>query len=662
MLSTSTTSSGRRPSSGNASSTNLTRTRSASYSQLSSSSNIITSSSSPITQCGVISVGDNKNAKNCIHVNVVFPKPFSKQPIVHGQTMVDPHGFSSSSSSSTLIKEVSNTFSVTILSTTTTGFCCIIKRVCKLQQKGWNNNVKLQWFATLPSFCSGRTVVGIPSSPIHNNSNNNNLYSNQSIGSISESIMVSTTSTGLPTGLSTSVGVGGTMSSNANNSSLVYLMSVTINLPPIPPSWNINNSNNIMVQNNNRYSIQSPNLYKSAFSGSDNQQQAYSNFEISAPESPTVSTSLMYSMNSSTTNLISQQPPIVIVTPHASDGNLEESFVASVREIYPNRFVAVVRKVSNDNSKTWSQPVKLNWTVFYNSNQIPSPFGKDCIIKAGVLPIGQNVTTDDVVDREIRFISSNDESYMPRVVICTPRCDPQIPNNDIHLMSLKTISPYGFSINVRNIDNRTWHQNLYISYFAIYKKKIKNEKNNNNIKIINNNSKKSKNNNLVVYNTQLFIKNCTSGFVLEAKPHENSVIVNSEKTFLLSQDQRFIFRESGFIELSSNSNYVLEVLSLDEDAPIVISEKRDENNATQKWLVFQPVCPISSDSVCIANVGNLNLVLDCDILAQGGQPFVSKLNMTLNNNEKKDESIDASLKIRDKSKTQQWKFTTVTEE
>ena len=402
------------------------------------------------------------------------------------------------------------------------------------------------------------------------------------------------------------------------------------------------------------------------------------NSKVTVTESPTVSTNLMYSNNAPT--LIPSHPPIVVVTPHASDGNSDDTFIATVREVYPNRFVAVVRRVTFDSvSKPWTQPIKLNWTVFYNSPQIPNPFGKDCIIKAGILPVGQNITSDDYADREIRFMQNDipnipgSDFIMPRMVICTPRCDPQLPSKDIHSLTIKTISPYGFSVNIRHADSRTWHQNLYICYLAFYKiKRPKNKKNETESPPQPTLSKKSKPGSSVVpYNTQLFIKNCTNGFVLEANLNDNSVVITSEKSFFLSQSQRFIFRESGFIELSQNCDYVLECITLEEGSDIVVSEKRDNDNSTQKWLVFQPVNPLSTDSVCIANVGNLNLVLDCEN-GRGSSPYLSNLNMSVGSSSQisatdqsptlsGENSHDQTLTMKDKSKTQQWKFTMVQE-
>ncbi|KAF0972493.1 hypothetical protein FDP41_009396 [Naegleria fowleri] len=607
-------------------------------------------STAVITQSGVASIGDNKNGKSCAYVNVIFPRPFAKQPIVHGQVLIDQ--LTITSSSQAVVKEVSNTYAVTILSTTTTGFCCVVRRVSKkMNLKPWVSNIKLQWFATLPSFCSGRTVVGIPTTG-HSQGNS------PQIGSQSDTIMVATTA---PTG-------GSSMTPQNNPNNMVYLMSVTINLPPIPTNWN-----STANASSTSHGTRSHSVYVSSGDLHSYDQQMQQQTNVSVPESPTVSTNLMYSH---TPTLIPSHPPVVIVTPHASDGNSDDTFVASVREIYPNRFVAVIRRVGFENmAKPWSQSVKLNWTVFYNSPQIPNPFGKDCIIKAGVLPVGQNISSDDYVDREIRFMQQDIPSIpgndfgMPRMVICTPRCDPQMPSNDIHALSIKTISPYGFSVNLRHIDSKTWHQNLYICYMAFYKIKRRSKKNEPATPPPT--TKKTKNTgsqNLVPYNSQVYIRNCTNGFVVQANLNDHSVMITSEKAFLLSQDQRFIFRESGFIELATNCDYVLECVSLEDGADIVVSEKRETDNATQKWLVFQPVNPLTSDSVCIANVGNLNLVLDCENV-RSSSPFLSTLNMTVsgsNNNlsafnDSAENSHDQTLQIKDKSKTQQWKFTTVQE-
>ena len=614
-------------------------------------------SSNVVTQAGIAAIGDNKNGKSCVYVNVVFPKPFTKQPIVHGQVLIDQHTLTSSSQA--VVKEVSNTYAITILSTTTTGFCCVVRRVSKkMTFKPWVSNIKLQWFATMPSFCSGRTVVGVPSNPVHSNTN----MMTSSVGSSSDTIMISS--------VNTLGGAGSAMGSAAinNPNNMVYLMSVTINLPPIPTSWNHS------YNSSSKHQTLSSGILRGSSGESYTTESSFNSGDNTVAESPTVSTSMMYS-NAPT--LIPTHPPVIVVTPHASDGNSDETFVASVREIYPNRFVAVIRRVGYENSsKPWTQPIKLNWSVFYNSPQIPNPYGKDCIIKAGVLPVGQNIANDDYTDREIRFMQSDipnipgNNFVMPRLVICTPRCDPQLPNNDIHSVSLKTISPYGFSINMRHIDSKTWHQNLYICYLAFYKLKRKpvNKKPEENQP--QKSEKKTKTtNNLVPYNSQVFIKNCTNGFVLEASLNDHSVVVTSEKSFLLSQDQRFIFRETGFIELATNCDYVLECITLEDESEIVVSEKRDTDNSTQKWLVFQPVNPITTESVCIANVGNLNLVLDCEN-DRGSTPYVSSLNMAITSGSSSSDlttplsgetTHHETLTTKDKSKTQQWKFTMVQE-
>jgi hypothetical protein len=317
-----------------------------------------------------------------------------------------------------------------------------------------------------------------------------------------------------------------------------------------------------------------------------------------------------------------QPPANILLSLHTGDPAADDTFVATVREIYPSRFVAIIRKIHfEEPTRTWTHPLKLNWTAIF-----PLVQGNE-FVKCRTVAIGDNSHDEDCVKRDVIFMHKPPKSFtldtkdapVPTSVIVTVRSDPTRPSNDTFCFCVQDITSVGFRILIRSISPvswmKGWSQNLYISYLAHYGDECRVKKK----KKLMLSPSIAENYSLKSPNTQvgeaIYIVNNANGFVLDIPEFKKWTKVQlwTQKLFLVSQNQRFIFTDEGFIELSSERGFVLECKGSSAGQEIVINNKQ-RDNLLQKWIVYKPstVHTDNQSDIYIASAANLSLVLDCD--------------------------------------------------
>jgi hypothetical protein len=318
-------------------------------------------------------------------------------------------------------------------------------------------------------------------------------------------------------------------------------------------------------------------------------------------------------------------PPNIILTMQLGDSNGDDTFIATVREIYPNRFVAVIRKVHYDEpTRTWSHALKLNWTAIYPNNT-----GNE-FLKCKTIALGDNLHDEDCIKRDVLFMHKPPKSLrkdnnhpIPTSVIVSARSDPTRPSNETFCFTVQDVTGIGFRLLIRCVSpiswSRGWSQNLYVTYLAHYGNETKTKKKK---KLVLSPSSESFNNQheknlntLVPIGEQVHIVNSTNSLVLDIPEFKRLTKVHlwTQKLFIVSQNQRFIFTEDGYLELASERGFVLECKGTNPGQEIFINNKQKDNRL-QKWIVYKPATTNSdyTNEVCIASAANLNLVLDCD--------------------------------------------------
>lgn len=87
-------------------------------------------------QSGNAPVG--KSATSLMTVSVKFAQAFASAPVVVASTLQDPN----------YMKGINDTFAVSVVSVTTSGFTAHIMRVDTTDPKGWDQNLQLGYIAT----------------------------------------------------------------------------------------------------------------------------------------------------------------------------------------------------------------------------------------------------------------------------------------------------------------------------------------------------------------------------------------------------------------------------------------------------------------------------------------------------------------------------------
>ena len=320
------------------------------------------------------------------------------------------------------------------------------------------------------------------------------------------------------------------------------------------------------------------------------------------------------------------QVPNILLTLHNGDNSSDDTFIATVREIYPNRFVAIVRKLHFDEpTRTWTHPLKLNWSAIYPTNT-----GSE-ILKCKIIPIGSNTQDEDYIRRDVLFMhkipknlrKDNEPAPIPSGVIVTARSDPTRPSNETFCFTIQDITSIGFKLLVRSVAptswSKGWSQNLYVTYLAHYGNEVKTRKKKKLVLSPSTESlistSKQNLNNLVPINEQVHIMSTSNGLVLDVPEFKRLTRIHmwTQKLFIVSQNQRFIFTEDGYLEVASERGFVLECRGNSSGQEIMINNKQKEN-LLQKWVVYKPSTTNSTNTleVCIASAANLNLVIECD--------------------------------------------------
>ncbi|KAL0478974.1 hypothetical protein AKO1_007839 [Acrasis kona] len=336
--------------------------------------------------------------------------------------------------------------------------------------------------------------------------------------------------------------------------------------------------------------------------------------------------------------------PNIIVTTHAGDSSADDTFICSIREIYPDRFVAIIRKASDDSTKTWTQCIKLNWTAVYPN---VTHLNND-LFKCKIVPVGDNSVDADCAPRNISFVHRKplnidgtvNETAVPSCVIVMARHDPTRPCNETFCFTVQHVTSNGFRLLIRNFNHvtwtRGWGQNLYLTYLVHYKRQEQKKK-----RLIL--SPSTDNLSAFAYPApvvptmeQVHITNCANGLVLDIPEYKKNVKVQlwSQKIFITSHNQRFILTDDGFLECATDRAFVLECKDA-SDGQEVIMNLKDKGNILQRWVVFRPPVAsptlnvptamvrspsltgiagngVSSPEVYISCSANLKLVLDCD--------------------------------------------------
>jgi hypothetical protein len=315
--------------------------------------------------------------------------------------------------------------------------------------------------------------------------------------------------------------------------------------------------------------------------------------------------------------------PNVILTMHAGDSSFDDTFIATVREIYPTRFVAIVRKIHYDEpTRTWSHPLKLNWTAVFPNNS-----GSE-FLKCKTIPVGDNSHDEDCIKRDIIFMhkppkmlqSNSSELPIPTSVTVSARSDPTRPSNETFCFTVQEVTGVGFRLLIRSVSpvswSRGWSQNLYVTYLAHYGDECRTKKKR---KLVLSPSTENLAQSVKSPSTSVgeavFIMNSANGLVLDITEFKKFTKVQlwTQKLFLVSQNQRFIFTDDGYIELASERSFVLECKGSSTGQELVINNKQRDNEL-QKWVVYKPATTSSDNQadICIASSANLSLVLDCD--------------------------------------------------
>lgn len=322
--------------------------------------------------------------------------------------------------------------------------------------------------------------------------------------------------------------------------------------------------------------------------------------------------------------------PTIIATPHAINSSSEDVFVVMLREIYADRFVAVLRRVSfegNTNSSSDSSSnnqniggimnnvatkqdsiLKLNWSAFYynHSQALYDAFATKLTCKIPIYRqaatgiVGPNADGQDGVRRKIDLLQFTNRQRQPIAdcLLCTSRCDPEAPGNNTICNTISVVQSNCFWICVRQVSPvhniKDWNFKLYICYLAIYK----------NVKIFDSESssitsdiigKMPHQENRIIrryedipFNQQLYICNRASDYVLDVIESQNRAYAKvglwSNKIYLMAQNQRFCITADGFIVSALNSNLVLECIKSGVNQSVFINHKRENDNLTQKWI------------------------------------------------------------------------------
>jgi hypothetical protein len=566
-------------------------------------------------QCGVVLVSNNVSHKNHVLVNVPFPHgSFATAPIVHLSVFLDQKQSVLNNQNRTAI----HTFVANVITTTTSGFCAIVRRVSeKMLFKGWNTSsrddeqVRLCWYATLPTNWLKHVTTQQQQQQQQDNPSQPPLHSAPEYHYHS-SIIVQ----------------GQAISSAIDNSIIV----VTV---PVPQTF---------IQQQQQSQQQ--------------QQNAISRITI----------------------------PNVVVTAHAVNSMSEEVFVPMLREIYADKFVVVLRRVAFESTGnvaspnldplqqmqlTMKQPqqqeniLKLNWSAFYynhsqslhNSIVTQSHERIPLYRQTATVAIGQNSSGHDGVRRQIYLLQFTNRQKPPIAdcLICTPRCDPLMPGNQTVSTTVAQVQKDCIWICARQVSPvhniKDWNFNCYISYLALYK--------NMRLPKIDPNKSLTTQEEVIVqrfqdipFNQQLYICNRASGYVMDVTDSQTRPYTKiglwSNRIFLLSQNQRFLITEDGYIVSALNNNLVLECIKNSVNQPIFINQKRENDNLTQKWVLRKPEfneltvddmsdgsksprsATTKNESVIIASAADPNYVLECNGLQKGAACVLQKVGSNMN--------------------------------